>query len=120
MYQKQKGGRDDDRPLMYIEKKVFLNRQPGIAEGLGRAKMGASRIAFAEVTFDNFIMDIINQGATEGAGRHTGPAFDTTPQVQFNRTCFFVSLEGVKETRFDTGGVITLQAGHRDIFIFGM
>jgi len=80
--------------------------------------VGAGRVSFAEVAFDNFLVDFIYQRASEGTGRHAGHAFNATPLVKFDGAGFFIPLQGIKNAGLDASGIIALQAGHRNIFIF--
>lgn len=82
--------------------------------------MGAGRVALAKITFDNFIVHLIHQRTSKGASGNTSHTFYTSAKVKFNRSRFFVSSQGVKKAGFDTGGIIALQTGNGNIFIFGM
>ena len=82
--------------------------------------MGASRVAFAEVALDDFIMNFIDEGAPKGAGGDASHAFDAATFIEVDGSGFFIAAQGIKEARLDTGGIIALQANDRHEFVFGM
>ncbi len=80
--------------------------------------MGAGRVAFTEVAFDDFIVDFIYQRTTERAGGDTCHTLDTAGDIKVNGAGLLVAAQGIEHTGFDAGSVITLEADHRHIFIF--
>jgi len=100
----------------YFESSAYLL----INQCLGRAELNTGRFSLTNVTFYNFVVNIIHKAASEWAGRNTGHAFDTPFFVQIDSPGLFITLESIKQTGFGTGRIIALQTDDRHIFIFGI
>ena len=82
--------------------------------------MGAGRIAFTEVAFDDFIMDFIDQSTSERTGGDTSHTFDTAGDIKVNGAGLLIAAQGIEHTGLNTGSVVTLQANHRHVLVFSM
>lgn len=79
--------------------------------------MDAGRGALADIALNHFIMDAVNQRASEWAGGHTGFAFDALVLVDIHRAGFRVASDAVEQTGFGAGGIIALKTDNGDKLI---
>ncbi len=82
-----------------------------VTQSLGRAKVSADWITTTQIALNHFVVMGVMQRAAERAGGNAGKATDALLLVEFYRTRVGVAPQGVKQARFDTGGIVTLQTG---------
>jgi hypothetical protein len=83
-------------------------------KSFGRAEVSAGGVATAQITFGNTLVRFVQKGTSKGAGSHTGHTLDANFVIEVDGSSPGISLEGVDQTRFNTGGVIALEANDRN------
>jgi hypothetical protein len=78
----------------------------------GGAGFDASRrfTVFATVASHRFVSARHLMDCTEGAGRYAGPAFDTFIPVESDQACILIFDDGISDTFFCAGGILTMAA----------